>query len=295
MSALSWEQSRELVDVIRGECRAADGADPLNEATSLRLRHTGLTDGDRLEFRGTDGFLLAMADPAGGGTEITLAVRPAARCRGLGGDLLASYLTTGPQAACTAWAHGDHPAARQLAARWAFDRVRELRLLRLLGGTHPAPTPVPGVLVRGFVPADAEGVLRVNAAAFAQHPEQGAMDADNLAQRMAEPWFDPAGLLVATDDHDRVLGFHWTKLDPAARSATGGPLGEVYVIGVDPAAHGRGLGRLLLQAGLHHLASRGAAEIVLYVEADNVPALALYASLGFSHAARDTHVMYERR
>jgi mycothiol synthase len=124
----------------------------------------------------------------------------------------------------------------------------------------------------------------VNAAAFAHHPEQGSMDAANLAERMAEPWFDPAGLLVA-DTGDGLLAFHWTK----QHSET---LGEVYVVAVDPAAQGRGLGRAITAAGLDHLASRGVRRIILYVESDNAPAVATYSRLGFRHSS--THVQYAR-
>jgi mycothiol synthase len=142
------------------------------------------------------------------------------------------------------------------------------------------------ITVRGYRPGDAEELLRVNAAAFAHHPEQGAMDAANLAERMAQPWFDPDGLLLA-DAGDRLLGFHWTKQHSP-------DLGEVYVLGIDPAAQGKGLGKLLTLAGLHHLVDRGVAEIELYVESDNEPAIAIYAGLGFTHADADTHVMYRR-
>jgi mycothiol synthase len=110
------------------------------------------------------------------------------------------------------------------------------------------------------------------------------MDAANLAERMAEPWFDPAGLLVA-DTGDGLLGFHWTKQHSA-------DLGEVYVVAVDPAAQGRGLGRALTAAGLAHLASLGVRRIILYVESDNDPAVATYSHLGFAHT--QTHVQYAR-
>jgi mycothiol synthase len=112
------------------------------------------------------------------------------------------------------------------------------------------------------------------------------MDADELAERMAEPWFDPAGLLVAADG-DRLRGFHWTK----RHSAT---LGEVYVVGIDPASQGLGLGKVLVDAGLRHLRDGGADDVLLYVESDNVPAVRLYEGLGFTHAQADTHVMYVR-
>ena len=132
-----------------------------------------------------------------------------------------------------------------------------------------------------------EGVLGVNADAFAAHPEQGGLDAEGLAARMDEPWWDPAGLLVAVGPDGALLGFHWTKRHSSA-------LGEVYVVGVSSAAQGRGLGRVLTLAGLHHLEAAGVAEVLLYVESDNAPAVRLYGGLGFAHAAEDTHVQYRR-
>jgi mycothiol synthase len=110
------------------------------------------------------------------------------------------------------------------------------------------------------------------------------MDAANLAERMAEPWFDPAGLLVA-DNGDGLLAFHWTKQHSPE-------LGEVYVVAVDPAAQGRGLGKAVTAAGLDHLASRGVRRVILYVESDNDPAIATYSKLGFEHTS--THVQYAR-
>jgi mycothiol synthase len=113
---------------------------------------------------------------------------------------------------------------------------------------------------------------------------------------MAEPWFDPEGFFVAEARADGagaaagdLLGFHWTKVHPGEP-----PHGEVYVVGVSPRAQGLGLGRLLTLTGLHHLAARGLREVVLYVESDNAPAIAVYSRLGFTHADADTHVMYRR-
>ncbi|WP_183096436.1 mycothiol synthase, partial [Nocardioides stalactiti] len=151
----------------------------------------------------------------------------------------------------------------------------------------PAAEPPLGVTIRDFGTADAAALLEVNAAAFAAHPEQGGLTAADLDERMAEPWFDPAGLLLAVDDDGSLLGFHWTKRHDEKH-------GEVYVLGVSPAAHGRGIGRVLTVAGLRHLASRGLEEVVLYVEADNTAALGLYSGLRFTHVPTDTHVQYRR-
>ena len=263
---------------------AADGAAPLDEATWLTLRHHP----DRVRCWQRDrGFALVVGD------DLSLVVHPDARGRGAGTRLLDSVLAARP-GRLSAWSHGDHPAAAALARTHGFERVRELWVMRRTMSPTTSPLPelgVPaGMRIRGYEPRDADELLRVNAAAFAHHPEQGAMDAANLAERMAEPWFDPAGLLLAvegTGGDARVLGFHWTKQHSSE-------VGEVYVVGIDPDTQGRGLGRLLTLAGLHHLAARGVAEILLYVESDNAPAIRLYSGLGFAHAARDTHVMYRR-
>ncbi len=262
------------------ECRDSDGVEPLDEAALLRLKHRGLDGATRLWVAGDDGCAL-LRD-----STLDLAVRPSARGRGVGRALATEVLAAAE--VTSAWAHGDHPAAARLATSLHFVRTRELWVMRRPTATPlPALVVPPGIAVRGYQPADAGAVVAVNAAAFAQHPEQGAMDAADLAARMGEPWFDPAGLLVATDERGSMLGFHWTKLHSPE-------VGEVYVVAVAPDAQGRGLGRTLTLAGLHHLAGLGVREILLYVESDNLPARAVYERLGFSHSPSDTHVSYAR-
>ena len=154
----------------------------------------------------------------------------------------------------------------------------------------------PDFVTRAFRPGvdDAEW-LALNARAFADHPEQGAWTERVLAARMAEPWFDPTGFLVHERD-GRMAGFCWTKVH-AAVAADGGahtPLdphgeaeGEIYAIGVDPALHGRGIGRALAVAGFAHLAARGLRHGMLFVRGDNAAARSLYASLGLTEERRD--------
>jgi mycothiol synthase len=61
------------------------------------------------------------------------------------------------------------------------------------------------------------------------------------------------------------------------------------VVGVDPAAQGRGLGAVLTLVGLHHLAQRlgPGAEVTLYVEGDNTAAVKTYRRLGFTVFSTD--------
>ncbi len=269
----------EVIESVRRACRDADGHDPLDEATTLHLKHRGLA-GATVWLSGGAGFALRR------GSEVDLAVIPASRGHGLGSELAGDAFAG--HEPLTAWSHGDHPAAARLAEAHGLARVRELWVMRRSAADPLPELDLPDDLhVRSYRPADAADVLAVNATAFAAHPEQGGLDSDTLAERMAEPWFDPRGLLLAVDGSGAMLGFHWTKQHDAA-------VGEVYVVGVGPAAQGRGLGRLLTLAGLHHLASAGVREILLHVEADNDPAVHIYTGLGFAHAAADTHVQYRR-
>ncbi|GHJ58644.1 mycothiol acetyltransferase [Nocardioides sp. OK12] len=272
------------IERVAALSEAADGTAPLDEATLMALRHP-----ERFRSWVEGEAVAVLVDD-----QVSLVVAPEARGRGLGSKLLDQLLgDVGPGTRLEAWSHADHPAARHLAGRTGFERVRELWVMRRRTSIPlPRLDPPPGVRLRTYTDDDAEAVLRLNAAAFAAHPEQGAMDADNLAERMAEHWFDPAGLILAVDTSEgaegRLLAFHWTKQHSRE-------LGEVYVVGVDPEAQGAGLGRLVTLAGLHHLADLQVNEVLLYVESDNAAAIRVYRDkLGFTHASEDTHVMYRR-
>jgi len=161
-----------------------------------------------------------------------------------------------------------------LAASIGLRRGRELRQLR-----RPLPVSEPAsVAVRAFVPGQDESAwLEVNNRAFQWHPEQGGWDLETLCNRQEQSWFDPAGFLLHERD-GKLAGFCWTKLHPDHQP----PLGEIYVLAVDPGFRGLGLGRSLVLAGLHHLSGMGIGLAMLYVDADNAGALALYEDLGFT-------------
>jgi mycothiol synthase len=257
-----------------------------------------LPDGDGVpgEFHGGE-YLLAQRDGVLVGcvhlnksVVAELVVRPADRRIGIGTELTARLLArvgidpaTEPGDHVRVWAHGDQPAAAALAGHFGFRKVRTMRRLRrdLTDDLPVAPVPE-GVHLRAFQPGrDEDAVTEVNRLAFAWHPEQGTMTADDVRATEAVSWFDPAGFLLAVDSTDRVVGFHWTKVHPDA--GDGAPIGEVYVVGVHPDAQGGGLGRGLTMAGLRYLrARRGLDRVMLYVESDNAPALAVYGKLGFT-------------
>lgn len=263
---------------LAGRAARADGVSPLNEASRIAITAGEPPRVDRTVER--EGGLVATAY-AVGDAPVELFVDPSFRRAGLGRGLLDAVLDDGET---RFWAHGDLPGAKHLAAAADLQAVRTLLVLsRDALVPLPDERPVEGITLRTWRDEDAEALVAVNARAFASHPEQGAMDGADLRARMAQPWFDPEGLFIAERD-GTVVGFHWTKRE--------GDVGEVYVVGVDPSAQGLGLGKALTLRGLHHLVAAGVTQIDLYVEGDNVPALATYEGLGFTESARD--VMYAR-
>ena len=222
------------------------------------------------------------ADPDEG-PAAELVIHPDHRGRGLGLALARALLAEAAPHPVRVWAHGDLPAARALAARAGFSRIRSLWTMhRPLADLPPVPALPAGVTIRTFCAgADEAAWLDLNRKAFAHHPEQGAWTAEDLSLREREPWFDPDGFFLAERD-GKLAGFHWTKIHGSPPD-----IGEVYVVGVDPAGQGGGLGRVLTMTGLGYLRSRGLAEVMLYVDEDNAPAIRLYESLGFSHQGTD--------
>ena len=275
----------EAADVLALAAAAdeADGVHPLSEDGLLGLRGTAHR---HLLTHAADGSLAGYAYLAGAAGE--LVVHPKHRLHGHGTALLAA---AGP-GALQFWAHGDEPAARAFAEKNGFTRARVLwQMRRPLSDLPDVPMPA-GVALRAFVPgADDEAWLGVNSRAFAHHPEQGRWTAEDLRLRLAEPWFDAAGFLLAVDPaDDRLLGFHWTKVHPPEGDEPA--IGEIYVLGVDPGGHRRGLGAALSVAGLRHLAARGLTDVLLYVDESNTAAVALYRRLGFE--IHSTDVQYQR-
>lgn len=257
---------------IAEACDAADAVITLNEQACLQLKYRGLRDARLWLDENAGGFALLH------GEILDLAVRPDARGRGVGTALAQAALAETGRV--EAWSHADHPAAAKIAARFGLPRERDLRIMARPTSEPVEIMPMPaGVGVRTFTPADEEALLAINAHAFATHPEQGHMTTEDFEERTSEPWFDPQGLFLAVsvDNPAEVLGFHWTKVHRDENP----PYGEVYVVAVSPKAAGKGLGTLLTQVGLHHLATTGVGEVILYVDGDNDAATAVYENQGF--------------
>ncbi len=287
---------------VLGLVRAAaeeDGVGPISEHVMLHLRYGGDPSARNLLLV-SNGELSGYAhldptDPVEGPSG-ELVIHPAHRRRGLGLLLARALVAEAGDRPPRLWAHGDLPAAAALAAAAGFERVRALwQMRRSLQSRLERPQLAEGTTIRTFVVGrDEDAWTDLNSRAFARHPEQGAWTREDLDLREREPWFDPNGFFLA-ERGGKLVGFHWTKIhgpgDAAARAHE--PIGEVYVVGVDPDQRGAGLGRALTLVGLRYLRSQGLFQVMLYVDESNTPAIRLYESLGFTHW--DTDVMFAHR
>jgi mycothiol synthase len=282
----------DWLTVLAATARQVDGAPPFSDQALVDYR-TGVR-----ELVALDEVAAALVSA----TEAEFVVNPDARGHRLGTRLLETLLDEG---ATLFWAHGDHPAARALAASHGLAAVRKLLHLTATlpevsrggpstsSGTGVDSVPEPkSVPEPESVPELVEGPtldvfhrgqdeaewVALNALIFRGHPEQGSVTQNDLEQLETEPWFSADNFLLLRDD-GRMIGYCWLKIE--------GDRGEFYVVGVHSEYQGRKLGSLLFEAGLSRLRELGIRSSHLYVEGDNAPALALYRSRGFAQVSID--------
>lgn len=271
----------EVSKLLR-EVELADGHAPLGEHKWLDLVHGGRKGFAGFVARERPGGPLVGYAQLSRGHEtwaVEVAVRPDHRSPSehVGTDLLRAALEEARRL------HGGHvhlwvakPTSDSdaMAQSCGLARGRDLYQMRR---ALPVSDDHPRVKTRPFQPgADEEEWLEVNNRAFASHPEQGGWTLDTILEREAEPWFDPDGFLVYESD-GRLAGSCWTKV----HRETDPPMGEIYVISVDPDFKGAGLGKSLVLGGLDYLAGFGLETAMLYVDAANEVAVNLYRRLGF--------------
>jgi mycothiol synthase len=298
---------RAAVRALAGRIELRDGAPPLSDQTLGHVASGHVASGQvrhLLAYRVADAEqLIGYAQLDGASLEV--AAEPAA----LDGLLDAAETETlelepgtpqlepeTPQ--LLVWAHGRRSLLGAAADTRGYARHRVLWQMRRQPAQVPEVAVPDAVTIRTFVPGqDEQAWLRINAAAFADHAEQGRMSLADLHARESENWFDPTGFFLAERDAgptdrpagptDRrsgpeLLGFHWTKVHDDGT-------GEVYILGVSPAAQGIRLGPALLAAGLRHLGDR---EILLYVDESNTGAKRLYQRFGFADYDLDVQYRY---
>jgi mycothiol synthase len=284
------DAGRDSLNALVARAGAAGDHPALPEPQLLALTHpdTARAEGRTVLARDEGELVgLALLSPAkDGSTVLHVVADPAARARGTEDAVMSALLGRAvaevpTDAPVHLWAMQAGPADDDRARAHGFVAERDLLQMRV-----PLPLPPDVVaatrplITRPFVPGrDDEAWVDTNNRAFAGHPEQGGWTVEQLRERMAADWVELDGFLVADDpDGAGLIGSCWTKVH-RDRSPV---LGEIYVIAVDPRHHAHGWGRSLTVAGLESLWRRGVTVGMLYTDATNEVAVALYGSLGFT-------------
>jgi len=297
LNHLSKSQQESVLALIKA-AHDFDGTPPIAEHVLLHLRHGGDKSDSHIVFEeGNQVIAYAHLDTTDlvAGPSVEAVVHPNHRGKGLG-SLILKEAIKGSGNKTRIWSHGDLPQAQSIAAKLKLERLwANLQMSKRLIEIEEITAKYS---IRSFLPGiDDEAFLELNNKVFADHPDQGGWSKSDLAVRVNEEWFDEKGFFVC-EDKGKLIGFCWTKIHGAHTHSHEGneadhgheAIGEIYVLAVDPAYKGKGIGKDLTTTGLNYLKYQGLSSAMLYVGVENKAALNLYKSLGFSDFGSD--VMY---
>lgn len=99
---------------------------------------------------------------------------------------------------------------------------------------------------------------------------------EEIRYQLSLPGSSPYNVIGAFDDKERLAAYCWT------RESTSSIKGRIHMLGVSPNYRNMGLGKKVLQAGMHNLQQSGHKYVTLTVDSENMPALYLYKNKGFN-------------
>jgi len=274
-----------------------DGTPPIAEHILLHLRYGGdKADSHLIVEKDNQVIGYAHLDQTDlvAGPSVELVVDPSYRGEGIGKQLLSEAIKICGKS-LRLWVHGEAEVAHNLAASFNFEKIRTvLQMSKSLTDIQPLPVIDKEIIIRSFLPGiDSDAWLELNNKVFKDHPEQGGWQLSDLNHRLSEEWFDEKGFFIV-EKNKQVIASTWTKVhgghshDHGSGQSHAHPaIGEIYVTAVDPVYTGLGIGKALTITALNYLKYEGLKDAMLYVDAENLAAIALYKSLGFTQFGRD--------
>ena len=282
-----------------------DGTPPIAEHILLHLRYGGdKADSHLLVEKDNQVIGYAHLDQTDlvAGPSVELVVGPNHRGQGIGQQLLGAAIKICGEN-LRLWVHGEQEAAHNLASSFNFEKIRTvLQMSKLLIDIQPLPIIGKEIVIRSFLPGiDSKEWLELNNKVFKDHPEQGGWQISDLNHRLSEEWFDEKGFFIA-EKNKQVIASTWTKVhgehshhhDSEENSHAHPAIGEIYITAVDPAYTGLGIGKALTITALNYLKNQKLSDAMLYVDAENLAAITLYKSLGFTQSSRDILYRYSK-
>ena len=266
---------REQIAAFLDELMRHDGYVPFSDAKMPVDPASG-----RAVMIAEDGIIMAMGAVASHAQSdgskhwaLETAVQPGMRFPAFEGAVLdASLALVDTAEPLSVWSRRSSLDSALTDSGFVVNRTLDFLVVALPLERRTAPTGAHRI--RRFGERDVEAMIALNEAAFEDHREAGSLDTEEMSGYQSESWFDADGIFIAENQEGTAVGFCWTKVHPSGD-------GEIFRIAVDPQSQGRGLGIALLDAGFSHLAGRTDVQRgVLWVDAANKPALALYQSIG---------------
>ena len=290
-------QVNQILEIVLNASET-DGARPFSEHVELHLRSGGdrpvihlvvQNDLNKIVGYGHLDITDLVAGPSG-----ELVVHPDFRLKGIATQIVNEMKNLIGDKPLRLWSHGDTDIAKQFSEKLGFNSIRNIIQMRrsLFAPIDNFSFPQ-NFSTRNFETSkDFDIFLELNKKCFKDLPDQGSWTSKDLELRIKESWFNPEGFLLVEDEKKQLVGFCWTKvhgqdhnheIDDGHSHLSHGhePIGELYVIGVDPDHQNLGLGKTLTLWGLNHLRRNGLDSAMLYVDSDNKKAINLYTSLGF--------------
>lgn len=295
--ALNENQVNQILQLVI-DSSETDGARPFSEHVEIHLRSGGDRSVIHLLAENSNKKIVGyghldttdlVAGPSG-----ELVVDPNFRKQGIATQIVTEMKALTNGQALRLWSHGDTPIARQFSEKMGFNSVRNIIQMRrsLFTPIEQFKLPANYNLREFDSEFDIDNFIKLNKDCFIDLADQSSWTRKDVELRIAENWFSSPGFILLENDKRDLIGFCWTKIhgqdhkhekDDGHQHLDHGhePIGEIYVLGVNPENQGKGLGKSLTLWGLNHLRRCGLDSAMLYVDSNNQKAIDLYEELGF--------------